>query len=218
MNGSPAALRVAIVDDHPMFRMGLAAAIDEMDGIELVGEAQHAEQVAALVTDAAPDVLLLDVRLGDASGLEVNRWLAEHHPAVKVIMLTMSEDHETALTALRDGASGYLVKGAGPQRVEHALRTVAAGDVVLDHSLAQAVTELAQVRRSATSRPFPQLTQREFDILELVAEGLDNHTIARRLVLSPKTVRNHVSNVFTKIQATDRPHAIVLARRLGLGT
>ena len=169
-------------------------------------------------SDAAPDVLLLDVRLGDASGLEVNRWLAEHHPAVKVIMLTMSEDHDTALTALRDGASGYLVKGAGPQRVEHALRTVAAGDVVLDHSLAHAVTELAQVRRSASSRPFPQLTQREFDILELVAEGLDNHTIARRLVLSPKTVRNHVSNVFAKIQATDRPHAIVLARRVGLGT
>jgi DNA-binding NarL/FixJ family response regulator len=211
-------VRVAIVDDHPMYRMGLAAAIDEMDGIELVGEAEHAEQVATLVADAAPDVLLLDVRLGDASGLEVNRWLAEHHPAVRVIMLTMSEDHDTALTALRDGASGYLVKGAGPQRVEHALRTVAAGDVVLDQSLAQAVTELAQVRRAATSRPFPQLTQREFDILELVAEGLDNHTIARRLVLSPKTVRNHVSNVFTKIQTSDRPHAIVLARRVGLGT
>ena len=211
-------LRVAIVDDHPMFRMGLAAAIHEMEGIELVGEAQQADQVPALVVDAEPDVLLLDVRLGDASGLEVNRWLAEHHPAVRVIMLTMSEDHDTALTALRDGASGYLVKGAGPQRVEHALRTVAAGDVVLDQALAHAVTELAQVRRSASSRPFPQLTQREFDILELVAEGLDNHTIARRLVLSPKTVRNHVSNVFAKIQATDRPHAIVLARRLGLGT
>ena len=149
--------------------------------------------------------MLLDVRLVDGSGLEVNRWLAEHHPAVKVIMLTMSEDHDTALTALRDGASGYLVKGAGPERVEHALRAVAAGDVVLDHALAQAVTELAQVRRTATNRPFPELTHREFAILELVAEGLDNQTIARRLVLSPKTVRNHVSNVFAKIQAADRP-------------
>ena len=219
--GAPAhggALRVAIVDDHPMFRMGLAAAIEEMDGIELVGQAPRADQVAALVTDAAPDVLLLDVRLDDGSGLEVNRWLAEHHPEVRVIMLTMSEDHDTALTALRDGASGYLVKGAGPERVERALRTVAAGDVVLDHALVGAVTELAQTRRTATTRPFPQLTDREFDILVLVAEGLDNTSIARRLVLSPKTVRNHVSNVFAKIQAPDRPGAIVLAHRHGLGT
>jgi len=211
-------LRVVIVDDHPMFRMGLAAAIDEMDGIELVGEAPRADEVAALVEVAQPDVVLLDVRLVDGSGLEVNRWLAEHHPLVKVIMLTMSEDHDTVLTALRDGACGYLVKGAGPQRVEHALRAVAAGDVVLDRDLAAAMTELAEVRRADTSRPFPQLTQREFGILELVAEGLDNHTIARRLVLSPKTVRNHVSNVFAKIGAADRPEAIVLARRMGLGT
>ena len=211
-------LRVAIVDDHPMFRMGLAAAIDDMDGIELVGEAQRADQVADLVADAAPDIVLLDVRLADASGLEVNRWLAEHHPAVRVVMLTMSEDHDTALTALRDGASGYLVKGAGPERVEHALRSIAAGDVVLDQSLAQAVSALAHARRSSASRPFPQLTDREFDVLALVAEGLDNQAIARQLVLSPKTVRNQVSNVFTKIQANDRPHAVVLARRVGLGT
>jgi DNA-binding NarL/FixJ family response regulator len=218
VSGPDRLLRVAIVDDHPMFRMGLAAAIEEMDGIELVGQAQRADQVAALVADAAPDVVLLDVRLDDASGLEVNRWLGEHHPDVRVIMLTMSEDHDTALTALRDGAAGYLVKGAGPERVERALRTVAAGDVVLDHALVGAVTELAQARRAPAARAFPQLTDREFDILILVAQGLDNTSIARRLVLSPKTVRNHVSNVFAKIQAPDRPGAIVLAHRAGLGT
>ena len=115
-------------------------------------------QVETLVASTAPDLVLLDVRLGDASGLEVNRWLAEHHPAVKVIMLTMSEDHDTALTALRDGARGYLVKGAGPERVEHALRVAAAGDVVLDHDLAQAVSELARMRNRPSSRPFPELT------------------------------------------------------------
>jgi DNA-binding NarL/FixJ family response regulator len=218
MTDQPLPLRVAIVDDHPMFRLGLAAAIKEMDGIELVGEAQRADQVLALVESASPAVLLLDIRLPDASGLEVNRWLAEHHPEVRVVMLTMSEDLDNALTALRDGASGYLVKGAGPERVEHAIRTVASGDVVLDHSLAQGVTELAQVRRGSTTRPFPQLTNREFDILQLLAEGLDNATIARQLFLSPKTVRNHVSNVFSKIQAPDRPGAIVLAHRNGLGT
>ena len=133
-------------------------------------------------------------------------------------MLTMSEDHDTALTALRDGASGYLVKGAGPERVEHALRSVVAGSVVLDETLVHAVTTLADTRRPRRSRPFPELTDREFDVLGLVAEGLDNAAIARQLVLSPKTVRNHVSNVLAKIQANDRPHAVVLARRMGLGT
>lgn len=211
-------LRVAIVDDHPMFRMGLAAAIEEMEGIELVGEAQRADHVAALVAETSPDVLLLDVRLPDGSGLEVNRWVAEHHPQVRVVILTMSEDGDTALTALRDGASGYLVKGAGPQRVESALRAAAGGDIVLDQGLVHAVSELAQARRAAPARPFPELTDREFDVLALIAEGMDNQAIARRLVLSPKTVRNHVSNVFAKIHANDRPHAVVLARRVGLGT
>jgi DNA-binding NarL/FixJ family response regulator len=212
------ALRVLIVDDHPMFRLGLAAALQEMDGVELVGQAETAAEVEPAVAAAAPDVVLLDVRLPDGSGLEVNRWLAEHHPQVKVVMLTMSEDHDTVLTALRDGARGYLVKGAGPDRVEHALRAAAAGDVVLDHDLAQAVGELAQARsRGARGHPFPQLTSRELDILELIAQGLDNQTIARQLVLNPKTVRNHVSNVLSKVGAADRSQAIVLARRAGMG-
>jgi len=214
----PAALRVAIVDDHPIYRMGVAVAIAEMSGIEVAGEAQRADEVAAMVASTAPDIVLLDVRLGDDSGLEVNRWLADHHPDVKVIMLTMSEDHDTALTALRDGASGYLVKGADPDRLEHALRTAAAGDVVLDHDMAHAVTELALTRRrGAAARPFAELTEREHDILELIAQGLDNQAIARRLVLSPKTVRNHVSNVLSKLNAADRAQAIVLSRQRGLG-
>jgi DNA-binding NarL/FixJ family response regulator len=213
----PRPLRVAIVDDHPMFRLGLAAAIGEMDGIELVGEAARGDEVEQLLEDAAPDVVLLDLGLPDTSGLDVNRWIAEHHHDVCVVLLTMSEDLDAALTALRDGARGYIVKGADPNRLEHAVRTAASGDVVLDQTLAQAVTELAQVRRSSPAHPFPELTDREFDILELVAEGLDNTAIARRLVLSPKTVRNHVSNVLSKLHAPDRPGAIVLAHRHGIG-
>jgi DNA-binding NarL/FixJ family response regulator len=210
-------VRVVVVDDHPMFRMGLAVAIAEMDGIEVVGEANSAGPVEELVASTAPDVVLLDVRLGEESGLDVNRTLAERHPEVKVIMLTMSEDYETALVALRDGARGYLVKGAGPERLEHALRVVANGDVVLDHELARAVGLLAHTGRPAAARTFPELTDREFEILDLIAQGLDNQAIARRLVLSPKTVRNHVSNVFAKIRAADRSQAIVQARRQGLG-
>jgi len=211
-------LRVVIVDDHPMFRLGLAAAVEQMDGIELGGQAERAADVEALVGATEPDVVLLDIRLPDGSGLEVNRALAASHPGVRVIVLTMSEDHETVLTALRDGARGYLVKGAGPDQVEQAVRAVAADDVVLNHELARAVSQLAHVRaRAAPSHPFPELTRRELDVLELIAQGLDNHAIARRLVLNPKTVRNHVSNVLAKVHATDRSHAIVLARRAGLG-
>ena len=134
-------------------------------------------------------------------------------------MLTMSEDHDTALTALRDGASGYLVKGADPDRLEHALRAAAAGDVVLDHDMAQGGHRAGghPPPGPAAGRPFAELTEREFDILELVAQGLDNQAIARRLVLSPKTVRNHVSNVLTKLNVADRSHAIVLGRQRGLG-
>jgi DNA-binding NarL/FixJ family response regulator len=210
-------IRVAIVDDHPLFRLGLEAAVQEMDGIQVVGSACRAGDVADLVSSTDPDVVLLDIGLPDASGLEVNRWVAEHHPTVRVIMLTMSEDLDGLIGALRDGASGYLVKGADAEQIEHAIRAVASGEAVVDRSLVQPMTELIHARRATPTRPFPQLSEREFDILVLVAQGLDNAAIARQLVLSPKTVRNHVSNVFAKIHAPDRPGAIVLARRHGLG-
>jgi DNA-binding NarL/FixJ family response regulator len=206
-----------IVDDHAAFR-STARALLECDGWNVVGEAYDGTSAIDAAHALQPDVVLLDVRLPDASGLEINRRLAEHQPQVKVILLTMSEDHDTVLIALRDGARGYLVKGTGPDRVEHALRAVAAGDVVLNQDLARSVSELADTRSRATrNRPFPGLTDRELDVLELIAQGLDNQTIARRLVLSPKTVRNHVSNIFAKVHANDRSQAIVLARQAGLG-
>jgi DNA-binding NarL/FixJ family response regulator len=167
------------------------------------------------VDSTEPDVVLLDMRLPDSSGLDINRWLAEHHPDVRVLVLTMSEDLDSALTALHDGAGGYLVKGADADRVEQAIRTVASGDVVLDNSLVHGVIDRTHARR--TARPFPQLTEREFQVLELIAEGINNTEIAHRLVVNPKTVRNHVSNVFAKIHADDRPGAIVLAHRQGVG-
>jgi DNA-binding NarL/FixJ family response regulator len=219
VNGEPArhTIRVAIVDDHPMVRMGLTAAINEMAAIELVGEAERADQVRDLVTEQSPDVLLLDVRLPDGTGLDVVRWLAEHCPDVKVIMLTMSEDFDTATTALSDGARGYLVKGVGPERLEHSIRAVHAGAIAIDETILPGITHAAKERRSHSDRPFPQLTQREFDILDLMAAGLDNASIARQCYVHPKTVRNHVSNIFAKIQVRDRSAAIVMARQKGLG-
>jgi DNA-binding NarL/FixJ family response regulator len=211
-------VKVIVVDDHPIFRLGLAASLAEMDDVELVGEAATAAEVLDLVQRTSPDLVLLDLHLPDHSGLEVNRWLAAKHPEVKVVVLTMSEDHHATVAAIRDGARGYIVKGADPTHIERVLQSVMAGDVVLDHGVAQAMAELAQLRAATVSSPFPQLSRRELDILELMARGLDNQTIARELVLTPKTVRNHVSNVLTKLNAGDRPQAIVIARRSGFGT
>jgi DNA-binding NarL/FixJ family response regulator len=210
-------VRVAIVDDHPMFRMGLAVAIGEMEGIELAGEAERADQVSDLVAGSSPDVVLLDVRLPDGNGLDLNRWLRAHHPAVKVIMLTMSEEHETVVTALRDGARGYIVKGASADTVESAIRLAAAGAVPVDSTVMAELIDGDHIASRQDGRPFKQLTDRELEVLELIASGLDNTSIARQLYVNPKTVRNHVSNVFAKLQVRDRSEAIVLARRNGLG-
>lgn len=214
----PLVIRVVVVDDHPMFRLGLSAAISEMDGIELVGEATRVDAVAELVERTEPHVVIMDMGLPDGSGLDVNRWLAQHRPEVGVLILTMSEDLGSALTALSDGAHGYLVKGADSDRVEYAVRTIAAGDTVIDQSLVQQVIVPPRPAPGPSHRPFPQLTQREFEILELIAEGCNNGQIAQRLVVNPKTVRNHVSNVFAKLHVSDRASAIVLAHRSGVGT
>lgn len=210
-------VRVIVVDDHPIFRLGLAASLAEMEHVELVGEAATAAEVLDLVERTSPDLVLLDLHLPDRSGLDVNRSLAANHPNVKVVVLTMSEDHHATVAAVRDGARGYIVKGADPIHIEHVIDSVMAGDVVLDHGVAQAMAELAQLRAATVSSPFPQLSRREADILELIARGLDNQTIARELVLTPKTVRNHVSNILAKLNAGDRSQAIVIARRSGLG-
>ena len=210
-------VKVIVVDDHPIFRLGLAASLAEMDQVELVGEAAAAADVLDLVERTSPDLALLDLHLPDRSGLEVNRWLAARYPHVKVVVLTMSEDYHATVAAIRDGARGYIVKGADPTHIERVLHSVMAGDVVLDYGVAQGMAELAQLRAATVSSPFPQLSPRELDILELMAQGLDNQTIARELVLTPKTVRNNVSNVLAKLNAGDRSHAIVIARRSGLG-
>jgi DNA-binding NarL/FixJ family response regulator len=145
------------------------------------------------------------------------RWLTAHRPDVKVIMLTMSEDFDTATAALTDGARGYLVKGVGPERLEHSIRAVHSGAITIDETILPGFTHAAKERRTHSDRPFPQLTQREFDILDLIAAGLDNASIARHCYVHPKTVRNHVSNIFAKIQVRDRSAAIVMARQQGLG-
>jgi DNA-binding NarL/FixJ family response regulator len=216
--GSPRDLRVLVVDDHPIFRMGMAAAINDMEGVVLAGEAEAASDVEEMVASTKPDIVLLDLHLPDGSGLDVNRRLRERFPDVHVIVLTMSEVFSGVVSAMRDGASGYIIKGAGSDRIEQALHTVAAGNAVLSPELALSLAELANSRAAPDdASPFPGLSARELEVLGLVAAGLNNQAIAQRLYLNPKTVRNHVSNVLTKIHAQDRSEAIVLARQAGMG-
>lgn len=209
--------RLLVVDDHPVFRMGMVALLGTIDGFEVVGEA---ETMAAAVTTAgevAPDVILMDLQLGDGSGVEATRRIVEADPTAAVLVVTMMDDDDSVFAAMRAGARGYLLKGAGPADIQRAVDAVRRGEVLLGAEVAtRALGFLTGARRDGPT-PFPELTEREREILDLVAEGLDNAAVARRLTVSPKTVRNHLSNVFTKLQVADRSQAIVRAREAGLG-
>ncbi|MFC0842996.1 MULTISPECIES: response regulator [Streptomyces] len=210
--------RVLIVDDHPLFRSGLKAALESTGGTDVVAEAATAAEALEAVARQIPDVVVMDLALPDASGIDVTRQLSALHPGLPVLMLTMSDDDGSLLAALQAGARGYLVKGAGAGEVLHAVRTVAAGGAVFGPQTAQRLTALLREgRRHDAEQLFPALTAREAEVLELIARGLDNHRIARQLVLSEKTVRNHVTHIFDKLQVTTRAEAVARARDAGLG-
>lgn len=212
-------LRVLLVDDHPLFRTGLRAALDSADGITVVAEADDAEQALQLTRELAPEVVVMDLHLPGQSGIETIRVLIRDHPAVRVLVLTMSEDDDTLVASLRAGAKGYLVKGSGREEVLQAVRTVGMGGAVFSPHAAERLTALLAGGMGATESQaaFPHLTTREREILDLLARGYDNRRIARDLTLSDKTVRNHVSNLFAKLHAANRAEAIVRARNAGLG-
>jgi DNA-binding NarL/FixJ family response regulator len=206
-------ITVVLVDDHPVFRLGLRALIDGIAGIDVVGEAEDAAGAVEAVASLDPDVVVMDVQLPDQSGIEATRTLLRTQPELGVLVLTMFEDDDSVHAAIRAGARGYLVKGAGADAIERAIRAVAAGEVILGKSAAQR----ASLHWRAGSSPFPELSAREAEVLDLVAKGLDNRAIALRLSVNEKRVRNHLSNVLTKIQVTTRSEAIVKAREAGLG-
>ncbi|MEU8777934.1 response regulator transcription factor [Streptomyces sp. NPDC048606] len=214
----PRVPRVLIVDDHPLFREGLKAALESTRGALVVAEAETGGEVAGAVDLHRPDVVVMDLSLPDISGIEATRRLTASHPGLPVLMLTMSDDDGDLLAALRAGARGYVVKGAGSEEVLHALRTVAAGGAVIGSDLAARLSALLSGgHRRGAEAFFPTLTAREVEVLELIARGHDNRRIARELVLSEKTVRNHVTHVFEKLQVTSRAEAVARARDAGLG-
>lgn len=207
-------IAVVVVDDHPVFRLGMVALLSTLDGMEVVAQASSVAEALEVVTGDV-DVVLMDLELGDGSGIDVTRTLCSRFPDVRILVVTMHEDEDSLLASIRAGARGYLVKGADPREVERAIRAVAHGDMIVGAAVAaKALTAVAAPRPPAV---FPELTDREREVLDLIARGHDNATISRRLVLSPKTVRNHVSNVLGKLGLPDRSAAIVRAREAGLG-
>jgi DNA-binding NarL/FixJ family response regulator len=209
-------VRVALADDHPMYRFGLRAVLDASPEVEVVGEAADGAELLALVARSAPDVVLTDLSMPKLSGAAAIDELARRHPGVGVLVLTMHEDDVSLFGALRAGARGYLLKGADRDEIVRAVLAVAGGDAVYGGAVARRVVD-SLTGTAAGPTAFPELTGREREVLELLAAGLRTSQIARRLTLSEKTVRNHVSAVLTKLQVPDRETAAARARDAGLG-
>jgi DNA-binding NarL/FixJ family response regulator len=208
-------IHVVIADDHDVVRRGIRSLLSTIDDIEVVGEAATGDEAVAVATEVVPDVILLDLQMPACHGLEATRQISSALPSVAVVILTMYEDVDSIDAALRAGARGYLLKGASQDDVVHAIRATARGHVVLGPGAAERILERL-TRPGSRSVEFPELTDREREVLRLVADGHNNMVIGRALHLSSKTIANHVSNILTKLQIADRAEAIVAARRAGL--
>jgi len=210
-------IRVAVADDHPVVRDGLRALFASLPDTELVAEAATGrEAVRAAVTDR-PDVLVMDLRMPDLDGIAATAEISRLSPEVAVLVLTMFEDDESVFAAMRAGARGYLVKGASQEEISHAISGVAAGGAIFGPGVARRVLQYFAAPPPAVEAPFPELSPREREVLDLIAAGLANAAIAQRLGLAGKTVGNHISTIFAKLQVATRAEAIVRARDAGLG-
>jgi DNA-binding NarL/FixJ family response regulator len=212
-------LRILVVDDHTLFREGLIALLGAAPDTEVVGEAGTGAEALDQVTDLSPDVVLMDIMMPDMNGIEATRRLRADHPDVEVVMLTMLEDDDSLFAAMCAGAHGYILKGADTAEVLRTVRAVGDGQALFGRAIARRLTTFFQHAegKGVKVSPFPSLTDREREVLDLIAEGLDNQQIASRLYISGKTVSNHISNIFAKLHVADRSQAIVSAREAGLG-
>lgn len=210
-------VRLVVVDDHPVVRDGMRMLFDSRPEVDLVGEAGSGLEAVDLAGRLRPDVVIMDVHMTGLNGIEATRRLVAAQPAVGVLVLTMYDDDDTVFAAMRAGARGYLLKGADQDEIVRAVAAVARGEAIFGAPVASRVVSWFGSARPRTDGAFPELTTREREILDLVAAGANNATIANRLSLSSKTVANHVSNILTKLQLSDRAAAIVRARDAGLG-
>jgi DNA-binding NarL/FixJ family response regulator len=211
-------VRIVLADDHPMVRYGIAAVLADDPDVELAGDAGTGTELLNLVDRENPDVVLTDLVMPELTGIDAIRHLRARHPTLPVLVLSMHDDDESLFAALRAGANGYLVKGADRAELVHAILAIAAGDAVYGAPVARRIAEFFTGDRDAyTAQAFPELTERERQVLDLLASGARNSHIATQLGLSDKTVRNHVSAVLLKLHVLDRTAAAILARKAGLG-
>jgi DNA-binding NarL/FixJ family response regulator len=211
-------LRVLIADDHPLFRHGIHALLDAAPDCEVVGEATTGDEAVAMATALQPDVILMDVQMPGVNGIEATRRIVRESPHIRILIITMFEDDASVFTAMRAGARGYVLKDAEKAEMLRAIHAVGSGEAIFSPAIATRLIDFFSAPKPATAPDaFPDLTEREREILDLIAQGKSNADIAGQLVLSPNTVRNYVSNIFSKLQVADRAHAILLARDAGLG-
>jgi DNA-binding NarL/FixJ family response regulator len=211
------AIRVLVVDDHAGFRAGVAALFETEPGLVLVGEAAGGADAIGRALELQPDVVLMDLNMPDTDGIAATRAIVDTSPHVAVVVLTMADNDGAVFEALRAGARGYLLKGAQRAELVRAIRAAASGDAIFGPAVARRLMAFFAASPPPGGAAFPELTDREREVLALIARGLSNQAIVERLVVSPKTVRNHVSNIFSKLQVRDRAEAIVRAREAGLG-
>lgn len=214
----PGPIRVVVVDDHQIVRDGLAALLTALDGVDLVGSAGDGREALHVVDETAPDVVVMDISMPRLDGIEATRFLIGRRPGLRVLMLTMNEDEDTIVSAVRAGACGYLLKGSGAEEVLNAIRTAASGGMVFGASLAARIGALLSGSPApAADDAFPDLTDRERSVLHMIAAGRSNDEIAGELCVSNKTVRNSVSAIYAKLGVAGRAEAIVAAREAGYG-
>jgi DNA-binding NarL/FixJ family response regulator len=211
-------LSILIVDDHPMFRKGMRALLDSMADIEVIGEARSGQEAVEIALELKPDVVLMDLQMPKGNGLSATRELNRLCPDVRILVVTLFEDDESIFAALRAGARGYILKDADEEEMMRAIRSVGEGEAIFSPAIATRLIDyFAEARRQVPKEVFPELTEREREILTLIARGDTNSAIAEQLTLSLKTVRNHVSNIYSKLQVADRAQAVIRARDAGLG-